>query len=112
MAPLVVEAAGTTEGECAGVPVIASRIGGIPKLIGDGFNGILVPPGDVNALAAAPARIHDQAAYRTHLQHGAAATVDARFSPATFRKAVCRVTEDLCLSSRTSESHPALRPPA
>ncbi|MFA4662851.1 glycosyltransferase family 4 protein [Pyrococcus kukulkanii] len=32
----------------AGNPVIGSKIGGIPELIVDGYNGILVKPGDIN----------------------------------------------------------------
>lgn len=42
-----------------GVPVIASNIGGIPELIEEGENGLLVSPGDVNELAQAMAHIHE-----------------------------------------------------
>jgi glycosyltransferase involved in cell wall biosynthesis len=40
----------------SGVPVVASRIGGIPELLVDGVTGILIPPGDVTALTDAVRR--------------------------------------------------------
>jgi glycosyltransferase involved in cell wall biosynthesis len=43
-----------------GVPVIASRIGGIPELIRDGETGLLVTPGSVEELADAMRRIHGE----------------------------------------------------
>jgi glycosyltransferase involved in cell wall biosynthesis len=41
------------EAQAAGVPVIASRVGGIPGLIEDGRTGILVEPENVQALSSA-----------------------------------------------------------
>ena len=45
-APMVIQ-----EAMAAGVPVIASNIGGVPYQVEDGKTGFLVPPGDVEALA-------------------------------------------------------------
>lgn len=45
------------EAQSAGKAVIASRVGGIPELIDDGVDGILVPPGDSVALAGAIAAL-------------------------------------------------------
>jgi glycosyltransferase involved in cell wall biosynthesis len=41
------------ESLAAGTPVIATRVGGVPEVVHDGENGLLVPPGDVNALTDA-----------------------------------------------------------
>ncbi len=45
------------EGMAAGLPLVASRVGGIPALVDHDVNGLLVPPGDVRALAAALTRL-------------------------------------------------------
>ena len=45
------------EAMAAGLPVVTTRIAGIPELVEDGVSGLLVPPGDGDALAAALDRL-------------------------------------------------------
>lgn len=54
------------EAMAAGRPVVATRVGGVPELIRDGRDGLLVPPGDAGALAQAMrALLDDPAGART-----------------------------------------------
>ena len=59
----------------AGLAVIASRIGQIDGLIVDEGNGLLCPPGDAGALAAALERLHADEALRLRLGEAARSTV-------------------------------------
>ena len=55
------------EAMASGKPIIASRIGGIPDLIRDGQNGILVPPADAGALARAVIRLRKDGQMRARI---------------------------------------------
>ena len=59
------------EALAAGRPVVASRVAGIPDVVRDGENGLLVPERDPVALAAALLRLRREPETRTRL--GAAA---------------------------------------
>lgn len=55
------------EGMAAGRAIVASAVAGIPDVIRDGEHGLLVPEGDVEALAHAIARLFDAPAYAVTL---------------------------------------------
>jgi glycosyltransferase involved in cell wall biosynthesis len=55
------------EAMSCGVPVVASRVGGLPDIVGDEEAGLLVPPADPHALAAALGRVLHDAGLRGRL---------------------------------------------
>lgn len=67
------------EAMAMGVPVIASRVSGIPELVADGHNGVLVEPDDAQALARAVARLLSQPAACADLACRARQTVEQGF---------------------------------
>ncbi len=63
-----------------GKPVVATNVGGIPEVVSDGVNGMLVPPGDPGAFARACLQLLGDAPLRGRLSEAAAADVRDRFS--------------------------------
>jgi glycosyltransferase involved in cell wall biosynthesis len=64
-----------------GLPVVACAVGGVAELIADGKNGLLVPPADPDALAAAITRVIEDPELLDRCRreagaHGAAYTAD------------------------------------
>jgi glycosyltransferase involved in cell wall biosynthesis len=55
------------EAEMAGLPVVASRVGGVPELIEEGNTGFIVPPQDPRALANALRKLLTDAQLRRRL---------------------------------------------
>jgi glycosyltransferase involved in cell wall biosynthesis len=81
--PLVI-----VEAMLAGIPVVASAVGGIPEIVVEGETGLLVPPNDVEALADSLRRIVEDAGLRAKiavqcrsaaLEHFTARTMAANF---------------------------------
>ena len=68
------------EALAAGLPSVASRVGGIPEIVVDGREALLTPAGDVGALAAAMSRLLEDEALRGRLAEAAAVRARA-FSP-------------------------------
>jgi glycosyltransferase involved in cell wall biosynthesis len=68
------------EAMAAARAVVVSRVGGIPETIEDQDNGLLVPPRDVTALAAALGQALGDGALRARLARRARATIEQRYS--------------------------------
>lgn len=77
---------------CA-VPVIATRVGGIPEVVVDGRNGLLVEPNDVSALGRALSLVVDDATLRHRLGTSAAETIRQRFTLEQVRDSMLRIFE-------------------
>jgi glycosyltransferase involved in cell wall biosynthesis len=62
-----------------GVPVVTTPVSGIPELIEDGVNGLLVPPNDPEALARAVLAIHEDRVLARRLARAGRASIAQRF---------------------------------
>lgn len=86
------------EAMAAGAPVVATNVSGIPELVEDEVNGLLVEPDDPEALAEALIRLHEDKPLARRLTENGRATVHARFDgerlaqdlAALFREAITR----------------------
>lgn len=82
------------------LPVITSPVGGIPQAIRHGENGLLVPPGDIDALAAALESLMSDAAERERLGGAARATIEAEFAQATMVRRLKEIYAGFGISAR------------
>ena len=74
------------EAMAAGLPVVATRVGGIPELVDDGRTGLLVGAGDVDALAEALQRLVDDPELRRTLGAAGRERAEAAFDLERFRR--------------------------
>ena len=69
------------EAMAAGVPVVASKVGGIPEVVVDGVSGLLVAPGDTATLTRQLRKVILDRAYGAKLGAAARESARLRFSP-------------------------------
>jgi glycosyltransferase involved in cell wall biosynthesis len=67
------------EAMALGTPVVAARMGSIPSVVADGESGLLVPPGDAEAMAGAVRRIAADPVLATRLARGGRQRVQQRY---------------------------------
>ncbi len=80
--PSVAEAFGLVVAEALylGTPIVATHVGGIPEIVEDGVDGVLVPPADSKALADAIVRLLDDPERRRLMASAGRERVRDRFS--------------------------------
>jgi glycosyltransferase involved in cell wall biosynthesis len=83
------------EAMAAGKAIVVTPVGGIPEVIKDRENGLLVPPGDPHALAQALREILEDSSLRKMLAENAERTVEVRFSPSVVLGQLSRIYESL-----------------
>ncbi len=72
------------EALAVGCPVIATAVGGVPEVVRDGENGLLVPSGDPAALGVAIARFFADGELRARLAEAAPPSVEGYSEEAVF----------------------------
>ena len=85
------------EAFAAGVPVVCTPVGGMPEVVVDGGNGLLVPPGHAGSLAEAILRLLEDESLRARLATGALNTWKRDHSIELY---ACRLTVEWQVAAR------------
>jgi glycosyltransferase involved in cell wall biosynthesis len=83
------------EAMAAGLPIVATRVGGVPEAIEDGLSGLLVQPGDPHAMAEAIHRLWRQPELRQQLGASASRRAAERFSAEAFLREFRAVLDEV-----------------
>jgi glycosyltransferase involved in cell wall biosynthesis len=89
------------EAMAAGKPMICTAVGGVPELIEDGRDGLLVPRGDAKALSRAMGQMLEHPQIRTSMGEAAAKKATKRFG----LQAMTEAYEDLYRTALANARH-------
>ncbi len=79
------------EAMAAGLPIVATAVGGVPEMIENNETGLLVPANDPQAMADAIARVLCDGQLARRLTTSASALVTTRFSPESYARSLAKI---------------------
>ena len=94
-----------------GVPVISTRVGGIPELVREGVDGYLIDAGDRTALEDRLLRLVGDAALRRAMGDAARARIEAEYSEAAVLPVLEAMYAQVLDASAQVSDGPAKREP-
>lgn len=89
----------------AGVPVVATEVGGLPQMIRSSHDGLLVPPGRADQVAEAAATLLGNQRLRQQIGERARARARAEFSLELMRQRVEQVYDGVLSGARRGPGH-------
>lgn len=90
------------EAMAAGIPVVATAVGGVPEIATDQVTALLVSRGDCPAMAEALARLLREPELARRLARQAQAEVLARYTPEAYRRTLTQLYERILAGSAPS----------
>lgn len=96
------------EAMAMGTPVLATRIAGVPRLVEDGVNGLVVTPGSVDELVDGMGRLVREPALRQRLAQAGRSTIEERYSFAVRMEKIRDLYDEL-LNSPSPAARPRRR---
>lgn len=98
------------ESMAAGVPVVATRVGGAAEAVQDGHNGLLVPAADPNSLANAICRLLDEPVLASRLGQAARRRIIDRYSMSRMVESTSQIYETLLEHPSRAKARSSLNP--
>lgn len=83
------------EASVEGLALIATNTGGVPEIVENGYNGLLVPPGNIDALAEAIDFLYKESTKRQLYSLNASERIRGRFSNALIENKIDQVYQSL-----------------
>jgi glycosyltransferase involved in cell wall biosynthesis len=96
------------EAMAAGLPIVTTRVGAQPEAVRDGVSGLIIAPGDIEALGRALRTLAADPALRQRMGQEGRAIAEARFDTRQNAERLARVIEDGIARRRVTNVSPAL----